>query len=245
MIPPACLLIAVFLVRLPDSEAVQARARTLPVEEMAQRSAVIGVATVQSSTVRREPGNGMICTDHTLKFTEVWKGEAREPFILVQAGGQIGSDKVAIAGEHFTFKPGESIVVFATPRIPEHFHIIGLRQGLYRVKVGPDPLVLRETERSAPVLPLRALKEQVYRTLGRPVETTPPSTERPADPLDPSIPPDTSSPPGTATSLTPRDRVPEDPPSRSSWTPWIVIAAVILIIIAAGLYRKFHVRPEA
>lgn len=227
--------------------AVQARARTLPVEEMTQKAAVVGVATVQSSSVRRDPANGMIFTDHILKFTEVWKGGVQDPFTLVQAGGQIGNQVAEIAGEQYLLKKGESIVVFASPRPPAQYNVIGIRQGLYRVGSGADPKVVRESETPAvgpprPAVSLRSLKAQVYQSLGRPVETVPDSPARPEPGPAGPVSSATSTPSEGPTSPLSRSTAPpEDPPSH--WMAWIVVGGVF-VVLAVALRRRIQVRPE-
>jgi hypothetical protein len=149
------------------------QARPLSVEEMARRCPLIGVATVRSQSVAREPANGMINTTSLLEFTDLWKGEASGPLPLVQPGGQLGNEVAEVVGAQVTLSRGESIVVFATERTLGGFHVIGLRQGLYRVRPGTPAGVLRDSEGSrdgSPARTLQDLKDEVYRALGRPRE---------------------------------------------------------------------------
>jgi hypothetical protein len=219
------------------------QARPLSVEEMARRCPLIGVATVRSQSVSREPANGMINTTSLLEFTDLWKGEASGPLPLVQPGGQLGNEVAEVVGAQVTLSRGESIVVFATERTLGGFHVIGLRQGLYRVRPGTPSWVLRESEGSRagwPARTLEELKDEVYRALGRPrkaVEegassesgTKVPSLSSPREPLA------EEGRPAEATS--PRsDPVPE---SRG----WIgIVGAAVLVLAFVWIIRRGVVR---
>ena len=166
------------------------RGRVVPVEEMAAKTAVAGVAVVRGSSVRRDDRNGMIYTDYRLRFTDVWKGNPGDDFILMKAGGRIGDLVADIAGQDYVLQPGESIVVFATASSLGHHTVLGLRQGLYRVGAGPDRPLSRESERGAAPIPLRQLKEQVFKALGKELPESP-ATESAAsaDKAAPASPP--------------------------------------------------------
>ena len=215
--------------------------RPLPVEEMAREAAVAGVATVQSSRSRHDPRTGFIYTDHSLRFEEIWKGSPGSPFLLTQAGGQVGDLRAAIAGHHFTFRPGERIVIFATLSHLGHYTLIGIRQGLYRIEEEqPTPRVRRDTEaRSA--MTLAELREAVARALGKPLDNAP----EPAAPMSPrpSGPPDSP-----ATETAPASPAPAAEPrthpsssTSNSWTPALA-AATVLLAAGAALVLGFRKR---
>ncbi|HLY09789.1 MAG TPA: hypothetical protein VKW04_10835 [Planctomycetota bacterium] len=141
---------------------------------MAQSAQVIGIATVRSQRVRKDDATGLICTDFTLAFSELWKGTPPDPFVLVKAGGTLGGQASAIVGREYKLEVGETLVLFATASQKETFAVIGLRQGLYRMGSGPDPMLFRVSDYPggpgvSSTLRLGALREQVFRVLPRPV----------------------------------------------------------------------------
>jgi hypothetical protein len=218
------------------------RGRVLPVEEMAGKTAVAGVAVVQGSSVRRDDRNGMIYTDYRLRFTEVWKGDPGPDFVLMKAGGQIGDRATAIAGQDYVLEPGESIVVFASASGLGHHTVMGLRQGLYRVGAGPERPLLRESEKgtAAPSIPLRELKEQVFKALGK---------EIPAEPVP--APADKAAPvPLPADAPTPHAQVPvqgaspaaPDVGGTSRGSLGAIVGILLLLAVAWAFLRRRHER---
>lgn len=217
-----------------------AQGRVLPVEEMARKADVAGVATVQNSRSRHDPRTGFIYTDHSLKFEEVWKGSPSEPFILTQAGGQVGDQRAAIAGHHFTFRTGERIVVFAALSSLGNHVLVGLRQGLYRVEEGkPEPRVRRDMEARSS-LTLAELREAVARAIGRPPESAP----LPTPPLETesSTASGTESPPPAGEPPSAKEpSAPSPPPVAGPSLPALAAAAFVVAaaaILIAGLWRK-------
>jgi hypothetical protein len=167
-----CLLLpAVFLGASSFLEAQDA----VNVESLAQKATLIGVATVQSEMVRRNPDNNMIYTDYALKFSEVWKGEPTDPFLLTKAGGQLDNKVVATPGHDFRLKVGDEIVTFTHPSDLGNHVAIGMHQGIFQVGPGPQKIVHRllepRSEARSP-MSLAALKERVFRSLGKSVEVT-------------------------------------------------------------------------
>lgn len=204
--------------------------RILPVEEMAARAEIIGVARVESAVCRTDPRNNMIYTDHALRFSEVWKGEVRGGFVLMKAGGTIGTRSTAVAGEEYSLKHGEEILVFATRSSFGNHVVLGLRQGLYR-KRGPgvDAPFLRESEagRGVPKT-LPELREAVYKALGK---------ELPAEEPEASTSPEPPA-PATTTSDDSRSRgTSNDVSSRRPW-PELLGLAALLAAAAAVLARR-------
>lgn len=223
------------------------QARTLPVEEMARDADVVGVATVQGSQSRHDPRTGFIYTDHTLKFEEVWKGSPSDPFILMQAGGQVGDQRAAIAGHHFTFRPGERIVVFASPSRLGHHVLIGIRQGLYRIEEGkPHPRVRRDTEARSSMT-LAELRAAVARALGK-------SPDNPPEPAPPPKAPSSGPPAAPAAGTAPQSGGPPvapapspSPPASGRRGPALAAAAVLLAAGAAVLlgFRKRNTKSNS
>jgi len=169
---PGLLAISILFPVLPASAQ---KSRPLAVEEMSGTADVIGVATVRSIASRLESRTGMICTDYTLSFSEVWKGEAGPEFLLVRMGGRLGQDSVTLPGFEFDLRTGEELVVFAYPSKLGNHVTVGLHQGLYRVGQGPDRPLFRVSEfplsaGQTSTLTLQGLKDQVWRALGRPTE---------------------------------------------------------------------------
>src|SRR5262249_5533374 len=124
--------------------------------------------------------NNFIYTDFRLDFSEIWKGQPGNNFILVKAGGSVGGKTASTPGHEYILNPGEKIVVFATPSSFGNHNVIGIHQGLYRVGKGEDsPLYQVTTFPFGPgagsLLKLQGLKDEVYRALGKPGESRPPS----------------------------------------------------------------------
>lgn len=223
----------------------QSRRPTVPVDEMARQADVIGVATVQSTGSREEPRSGMIWTDYRLQFSEVWKGDPGREFILMKAGGQLPSgDKLTVPDHEYSLKPGESIVVFAIPSKFGNHVPIDFQQGLYRLGGGSQPSVYRLTEHpraigNKPTDSLRALKEGVWRALGRPVEpSSAPSS--PSNTLAPPANPAESRPiaaPGQPTAQTP---IPAPPTANRWWGSLLVFGLILIVGIVYLLTRKKH-----
>lgn len=188
----------------------------LPVEDMARDARVIGVATVQAVQARKDESTGLVYTDYTLDFSEVWKGTPPNPFILAKAGGTLGAQRSAILGREYRLEVGESLVVFATESLGNRFAVLGLRQGLYRIGSGADPMLFRVSEfperrGESSSLRLGALRDQVFRVIPRP------GIPGAHDPLPSGEASSTGKPPGDRSpSPTPALPLPESGPGRSA-----------------------------
>lgn len=220
-----------------SSPALAQGGRVLPVDEMARNADVVGVATVDSALAHADSRTGFIYTDFHLTFSEVWKGDAGSNFILMKPGGEVGGRHASVPGHEYVMKPGEKVVVFATPSSLGNHVVIGLRQGLYRVGPGADPLLFRVSEfpfglgKESP-LTLQVLRDQVSAALGKPTESKPgvaPTETRPA-PAAPAMPAPT----------TPESRpVPPIPPPApqepaAEGPRWIGAAVIIGILVLVG-----------
>jgi len=223
----------------------QSRRPTVPVEDMTREADVIGVATVLSATVREESRTGVICTDFRLQFSEVWKGDPGREFIMVKPGGQLpNGDKLTLPDHEYTLKPEESVLVFAIPSTYGNHVAIGYGLGLYRVRAGSEPLAYRITEHpvsigKAPPQTLRALKEQVWRTLGRP-----------GDPAPAQLPPSKSSaapnPPesgSVAPAALPTAQAPVAPPTEGSRGHGSVLFLGLILILGI-VFLFFRKKPD-
>ena len=225
----------------PAHAALQSRGRVLPVDEMVRQADVVGVATVQSASPRLETRTGVVCTDFRLRFTDVWKGDPGNEFTLVKPGGEIQGQKTSVPGHEFILKPGDPVVVFASPSKLGNHNVIGLRQGLYRIGPGADQPLYRVSEHplqagaSSP-LKLQALKDEVSRALGRADEpsTTPTPSSLPALA---ERPPET---PAAQIPAAPATNVALPPPSASSrtWGGLMIVALCLLVGIVMLLFRK-------
>jgi hypothetical protein len=244
-------LIAVFLAILTSASATgwaQSRKPAIPVENMTQQADVVGVATVISSGPREEPRTGLIWTDFRLQFSEVWKGDPGREFTLMKAGGQLPSgDKVTVPGHEYTLTPGDSIVVFAIPSKFGNHVPIDFEQGLYRLGAGPEPQVYRMTEHpraigKKPTQSLRALKEEVWRALGRTLE--PPSPTSPPSPPSSNtkgnpVPANSSESGSIAPPVQPTAQAPAPPPMVSNrWGAGLLVFCLILVIGIVLLLSK-------
>lgn len=208
--------------------------RVVSVEEMAHKAAVIGLAEVQGSSVRRDPANGMIYTDYRLRFSDVWKGQPFAPFVLSKAGGRIGDDAAVTPGHDYELRPGESVVVFASAWGRGHM-LYALRQSLYRVGDGPERPLRRESERHAPPVPLRTLKEKVFRTLGRSLPPEEPPRKKKVSAAPPA---------GEASATAEAAPVPTSPATaeRPGFLPWAFGIAVLLIVSGFAWLRRQNAR---
>jgi hypothetical protein len=210
---------------------------------MAQSAQIIGIANVQSAKARKDETTGLICTDFTLTFSEIWKGSPPDPFILVKAGGTLGGQASAIVGREYKLEVGESLVLFATRSLKETFAVIGLRQGLYRVGDEPDPMLFRVSDYPggrgvSSNLRLAALREQVFRVIPRPAgsgagEGREPGSAAGSDGRSPDAATRRSGDPATGAS--PSEAA---APARSPALFFLVVGSLAVIGATAVLFRK-------
>jgi hypothetical protein len=234
-----CLLAAAFW---SGTAIAAAKDETLPVDLLTAKAAVAGVATVQSSSARVNPANNMIYTDYVLKFSDVWKGEPGDSFILTRAGGQIGDRTVRIAHYDFKLNAGDPLVVFAGKNDMGEHVIIGIHQGVYRVDGDNVRRVLEPRSGRADPMTLLALRQEVFRASGRPWTEPPKRMDSPSN----SKPFGAAATPGTVPGApaTPVDPVRQTEAS-GGFSGMIVaglliLAAVVLIFVL----RKSKAKPE-
>jgi len=227
---------------LPLSPAFAQKVRPLPVDDMTRQSDVVGVATVISAIPHLEERNGFVYTDFRLNFSEVWKGQASPEFILMKPGGTAQGIKGSIPGHEYKLNPGEKVVVFASPSNLGNHVVVGIHQGLYRIGKEANAPLYRVTQypfgpgKDSDVT-LQALKDEVYRSLGKPVESrpspdgaTPPRTipDKRTDP--PEAPPkqDATSP---APTVTPPDGTPR-------WIGLLIICVFLTAVLGVLFWKR-------
>lgn len=194
----------------------QQRGRSLTVEEMTPRAALVGVATVRSVSPRLGEENGKIYTDHVLRFKEVWKGDAAGDVTLTQPGGTVGDRAVVAVGFTFTLTPGEEVLVFAVPW-KAGYTVLGMNQGLYRIAEGTT--AVREGRReSAPVAELR---DAVRRAVGAPGAA--PASAADGEPPPAGPPPTTPPPEGS---------------ERGLGFGLVVVTVIVLLAVTLGSKRR-------
>lgn len=216
-----------------SASAQTPRYRPLPVEEIAATAVVAGVAVVERVSVRKDPSVNAVYTDATLRFEDVWKGEPPPAFVLTRYGGVYGNEKAFSPGWDYDVKPGERIVVFATPFRDGTWTLKGSRQGLFRVE-GSPPRARRDLggiPGDGPEPPTLAdLKRRVFAALGREA------------PVEPAAPPPAAAPGGTkAPDAEAAPRAPEGhAPARAAREPlggnrWILVLIVIVGLVCTGV----------
>lgn len=239
-------LILLITVAVCSAAAPAAAQNAVPTDTLTAKAAVAGVAKVQSQSVRLNPTNNVIYTDYVLKFSDVWKGDPSEPYILSRTGGRLGDRSGSLPGHDYELKDGDAIVVFAHPNPQGTNVVIGMHQGLFHVDAGSNPLVHRvlapPSERRSS-LTLQALKEEVFRASGRPWKSS----------ASPVIPPETGKAYGTVAASNPVPAIPPTPidparlppPAESTGNTQGVIWAGVLIIAAVAfvLIRKLRTSP--
>jgi hypothetical protein len=232
----------------PAGSASAQNVRPLPVDDMSRQAQVIGVATVVSAIPHVEPRNGFVYTDFRLNFSEVWKGDAGPAFILTKPGGTVGTNKGSVPGHEYVLKPGEQIVVFATPSDLGNHVPIGIHQGLYRIGKDEASSLYRVTQfpfgpGKTSSLTLQSLKDEVYRSLGKPLDSRPGPDRAVPAPLDPdkkahSPIPDPAPAPET-TPTVPREAAPPEPPRGIAF----LLVCLLLAAVGGVLFLKRKPRP--
>jgi hypothetical protein len=210
---------------------------------MTQSATVVGVASILNQTVRQDPVSNMIYTDYQVHFSDVWKGDPSEPFLVTKAGGTLNGQTASILGRDYVLQNGDTLVFFVHPSLSGSVNVvIGIRQGLYRVLAGQPPTVWRVSgpPPSAKVVPLTLpeLKEQVVRALGKGLGSPSrlPRSEKGTSASSPAFPSDS---PQAVSPIPPKidppapreSSVPPAPESRMALT----LGAVLGMVIVMGL----------
>ncbi|MFB6350998.1 MAG: hypothetical protein ABEK29_04305 [Bradymonadaceae bacterium] len=126
------------------SSAAATTALKLDLQSLVANSNAIVLGDV--TDVRSFKKDGRIYTDTTVRVDEAWKGDATDTVTIRHPGGRIGDTVTRVFGLP-GFEPDERVVVFlrrarasSSEGEPQasHFTVTGLRQGKFRVTLGPD-----------------------------------------------------------------------------------------------------------
>ena len=116
--------------------AIAGQTIPLTVPQLVGKSQVILHGVVRSKTVQRDPQR-RIYTRIELEVNEVWKGDGvTNRFRLVQAGGILGEEGMAVEGQA-EFNVGEEVVAFMVLNARGEGVILGLSQGKFEVSADP------------------------------------------------------------------------------------------------------------
>jgi len=130
-------LVAVGLAALVAAPASTTTVVRFDVEKMSAIAAVIAVGEVQGVDMRWNGAHTKIYTRVTFTPTEVIKG-GRDlgPLTIKMIGGKVGEDVARLPGTPELVQ-GERVLVFLEPREDgDGYLIVGLFQGLYRLRKG-------------------------------------------------------------------------------------------------------------
>jgi hypothetical protein len=107
------------------------------VEEMTAVAAIVAIGRVDRVEAGWNDARTKIYTRVVFRPTEVLKGGTDlGPLTIKMIGGQIGRDEARLPGTP-DLEPGERVLVFLEPRDDgDGFLIVGLFQGLYRLRAG-------------------------------------------------------------------------------------------------------------
>ena len=103
-------------------------------QDLAKKSESIVIGKVEDVSSRQDAANKEIYTYITLSVSESVKGAKGEKLVTIrQLGGTVGNIISAVPGMP-TFKPGEQVVVFLSPKDQAGYPwVMGLQQGKYSV----------------------------------------------------------------------------------------------------------------
>ena len=104
--------------------------------ELVSEAETIVQGRVVSAEPRAVPGSRRIETLVTLAADEYLKGDLGPRVVLRVPGGQVGTRRTVMVGAP-TFRPGDRVVLFLGNAAPSLPWIVGLNQGVYRVKAAP------------------------------------------------------------------------------------------------------------
>lgn len=103
-------------------------------QDLAKKSESIVVGKVDDVVSRQDASNKEIYTFITISVTESVKGAKGEKFVTIrQLGGSVGNLISVVPGMP-SFKPGEQVVVFLSPKDQAGYPwVMGLQQGKYSI----------------------------------------------------------------------------------------------------------------
>ena len=126
--------------QVPASQVVP-----LSVEQLAARAQRIVHGKVASKTCLKNE-RGEIYTRIELDVIEVWKGPATNHFVIVQAGGILGEERVEVVGQ-VEYRAGEEIVDFLAVNSRGEGVSLGAGQGKFNVLMDEKTGVARAASR--------------------------------------------------------------------------------------------------
>jgi hypothetical protein len=91
---------------------------------------VAGVASYWNDTHTK------ILTEARIEVAREWKGRARAQVRVVQMGGVVDHVKMTVHGA-LMWTPGEEVVLFLEPSLPDRFRVAGFSQGKFDVERDP------------------------------------------------------------------------------------------------------------
>ena len=173
--------LALFLLVLVVLPAQGATLELMTLEEMVQQStAIVQARAGASRTVRSGP---LLYTVTELEVLEQWKGKAARQLEVSAPGGQIGQLSQQFGGVP-RLQPGSTYVAILWQGPSGRLHIIGLSQGLFKVRAQRDGQLLisrnpssdlmlspvsGQPVQAAPLaMPLDQLRERILSFVGRP-----------------------------------------------------------------------------
>jgi hypothetical protein len=159
---------------------------------------LIVVGTVRASAPRLTLDGRRVITDTEIQVSEVLKGKADGPTVVVmQAGGIVGDIGQRVEGTA-RFTVGEEVVVFLDRRGADRFAVTAMSQGKFKVERSTDgkavyavpegatsvmlldPLTQTETSSPLKAMPLAELKSKIASALAAPAVPAPVEPTRPA-----------------------------------------------------------------
>ena len=105
--------------------------------ELAREAAAIVHGRVVSVQAVWTAGRRSIETVVTLEVTEALKGQPGREVSLRVPGGEMGRYRSVMVGAP-TFREGQEVIVFLGGRAPQLSYLLGLGQGVYRVRRDPS-----------------------------------------------------------------------------------------------------------
>ena len=109
----------------------------LDLDTLAQRADIVVRAQVLSVQSKTRGIPGRILTDVELMSLECWKGTCPEVATALVMGGNEGGVEQRVSGSA-QFTPGEECVVFLKAHGKNHFRVLGMAQGKYRLEWEPE-----------------------------------------------------------------------------------------------------------
>jgi len=126
----------------------------LDLDTLAQRADMVIRAQVLSAQSKTRGNPKRIFTEVELKSLECWKGSCAEVVTALVVGGREGAVEQRLSGSA-EFSPGEECVVFLKAHGKNHFRVLGMAQGKYRLEWKPDfsePVAIPEEVRDVELI---------------------------------------------------------------------------------------------